>query len=186
MFAPFVFSRAIFTRTAARSFTRSVFYAPKPRSFVRSFPLMLGAAGSVALVNSSVLLRSPILNEAARMSLGPIRAQVDSNISVAEKNSAAQQSWLRQHLNYQELCIGSITGLFLGIIAGKLSSAIVFLTLAGYFLTQFLESRGIVTIPWRQVVTVGKEKIDVKSLVLEQPSFKVPFVLTFLIAAYNV
>lgn len=89
-------------------------------------------------------------------------------------------------LNYQELAAGSVTGLFLGIVAGKLSSAIVFLTLAIYLLTQFLENKGIVTVPWKQMVNVGSERIDVKHLVFYRPSFKVSFVLSFLIAAFNV
>lgn len=158
--------------------------ATRSRPSVRSFPLMLGAIGSVVMVNTS-LARSPILNETTHLNLGPVRAQLKDNLAFKDK-AASEQSWLQRHVNYQELCIGSVTGLFLGIIAGKLSSAIVFLTLAGYFLTQFLESRGIVTIPWKRVVNVGSENIDIKKLVLEQPSFKVPFVLTFLIAAYNV
>lgn len=186
MNAHFILSRTAFFRTSARSFSRSISMAVGARPTLRSLPLMLGAAGSVVMVNTSMLKKSPILNDAAQLNGGSIRSQLNDNLAFNGKEIAPKQSWLQQHVNYQELCIGSITGLFLGIIAGKLSSAIVFLTLAGYFLTQFLESRGIVTIPWRKVVSVGKERIDVKSLVLEQSSFKVPFVLTFLIAAYNV
>lgn len=89
-------------------------------------------------------------------------------------------------LNYQELSIGSITGLFLGIIVGKLSSAILFLSLSTYLLLQFLESRNVITIPWNAIINIGSEKINVKELILHKPSFKISFILSFIIAAYNI
>lgn len=79
-----------------------------------------------------------------------------------------------------------LVGLFLGVIIGKLSQVIVFASLASYFLVEFLESRGIITIPWNYFITVGKERISLKQLFFEQPSFKISFVLSFIIAAYNV
>lgn len=89
-------------------------------------------------------------------------------------------------LDYNELCIGSVTGLFLGIVIGKLSTAIVFLSLSSYLLLQFLENRGIITIPWRLVVNIGNRQWDLKSLFFNKPSFKILFVSSFLIAAFNV
>ncbi|CAK7909420.1 hypothetical protein CAAN1_24S01376 [[Candida] anglica] len=146
--------------------------------------LLFGATISFVAVNAS---GSRILNDAA-YSAGRLESKIASSIDeVATKaNQTATGSRFGGQLNYNELTIGSLTGLFLGIIAGKLSSMIVFLTLSGYFLTQFLESRGIISIPWGQMVQIGSERIDLKRLVLEKPSFKIPFVLTFLIAAYNI
>lgn len=146
--------------------------------------MLFGATISFVAVNAS---GSRILNDAA-YSAGRLESKIASSIDeVATKaNQTATGSRFGGQLNYNELTIGSLTGLFLGIIAGKLSSMIVFLTLSGYFLTQFLESRGIISIPWGQMVQIGSERIDLKRLVLEKPSFKIPFVLTFLIAAYNI
>lgn len=113
-----------------------------------------------------------------------------NNIELRQQNemgsSVTKKSHLSDMLNYDELTIGSVTGLFLGIIAGKMSSIIVFLTLSTYLLTQFLESRGIITIPWLAMITMGKEKMDIKELVFDKISFKIAFVSTFLIAAFNV
>lgn len=89
-------------------------------------------------------------------------------------------------LNYQELSIGSVTGLFLGIIVGKLSTAILFLTLSTYLLLQFLESRDIITIPWNTIIDIGSERINLKELIFHKPSFKISFILSFIIAAYNI
>lgn len=89
-------------------------------------------------------------------------------------------------LDYGELSIGSVTGLFLGIIVGKLSSAIVFLSLSSYLLLQFLENRGIITIPWTSVLRLGNRRWDLKTLFFNKPSFKISFVASFLIAAFNV
>lgn len=129
--------------------------------------------------------KSKILNDSAYASATRLENTIKSNVKSAERDLHGK-SGFGGRVNYNELTIGSLTGLFLGILAGKLSSAIVFLTLSGYFLTQFLESRGIISIPWNQVIQIGSEKIDVKSLVLDKPAFKIPFVLTFLIAAYNI
>lgn len=88
-------------------------------------------------------------------------------------------------LDYSELCFGSVTGLFLGVVVGKLSTAIVFLSLSSYLLLQFLENRGIITIPWRQVINIGNRQWDLKALFFNKPSFKILFVSSFLIAAFN-
>lgn len=114
------------------------------------------------------------------------RSKLESNVKSIERDVSEVTTGSRYGLNYNELTLGSITGLFLGVIAGKLSTAIIFLAVSGYLLTQFLESRGIINIPWTRVIQIGSEKVDIKSLVLEKPNFKIPFVLTFLIAAYNI
>lgn len=141
--------------------------------------LFVGSVGAFYIANK-LHTGSAILNDAMFANRGlEVQTPAVSDRKVVHSRFGGK-------LDYQELTIGSITGLFLGILAGKLSSAIVFLTLSAYLLTQFLENRGIITIPWRQFINIGTEKIDVKKLVLNQPSFKISFVLTFLIAAFNV
>lgn len=149
-------------------------------SMIPKVNLFVGSVGTFYLVNK-LQSKSTIFNDAIYA----------GNRGISTKTGAVPEqkvihSRFGGKLDYQELTIGSITGLFLGILAGKLSSAIVFLTLSCYLLTQFLENRGIITIPWRHFVNVGSGRIDVKKLVLNQPSFKISFVLTFLIAAFNV
>lgn len=89
-------------------------------------------------------------------------------------------------MSYDDLCVGSLTGLFLGIIVGKLSTTIALLSASTYLFLQFLESRNIVTIPWRSVIQVGKQEIDMKSMFFDNLSFKISFVSTFLLAAWNI
>lgn len=123
------------------------------------------------------------------------KTQLIQNDSVAMKqpitiNKTPQldhsQSQLSQKLNYDDLCFGSISGLFLGIVVGRFSSVIVFLTLSAYLVVQFLENRGFITIPWNSVVNVGRKQIDMHTLFFKKPSFKVSFAASFLIAAFNV
>lgn len=136
--------------------------------------LLLGSVFTVA----SLHLKRPILNDAFAQ---PNRVQI--NVPPAKKSRVSN------YLNYDELAIGSVTGLFLGIVAAKLSTVIVFLVLSSYFLVLFLESRGVIDIPWNSIISVGQDKtrqIDVKRLVLHKPNFKVSFALAFLIAAFNV
>ena len=89
-------------------------------------------------------------------------------------------------INFEQMTIGLITGMVLGVIVGKLSLALVLVTLLAYFLVSYLEKKGIISVPWNQIISLGREKINVKHLIFEKPSFKVPFSLAFLIAAYNV
>lgn len=138
----------------------------------KSMPLILGS--TLSMITLHHMSHLPIANNTATIA-NPISLDYER-----------KKSRFGGQLNYEELTIGSITGLFLGIIAGKLSSVIVILTLATYFLLQFLQSRNLITIPWNSIITLGKQKIDIKNLVFEKPSFKLSFVLTFLIAAFNV
>lgn len=140
--------------------------------FSRAAPLFIGSLVSFMAFSA---LRKPIFNDVAI-----------SQPQVSIPQPKIHHSRFGGKLDYQELSIGSVTGLFLGLIVGKLSSAIVFLSLSTYFLLQFLESRNIITIPWNQIVQIGSSRINVKELFLHKPSFKISFVLTFLIAAYNI
>ncbi|ABN68221.1 predicted protein, partial [Scheffersomyces stipitis CBS 6054] len=142
-----------------------------------SLKLLLGATTSIMLISG---FSRPLLNDTINARLPA------TDLSLSLQTPTYHKSRFGGKLNYEELTIGSVTGLFVGIIAGKLSSVFIFLSLATYFLVEFLESRNIINIPWNYIVTVGKEKINIKELVLEKPSFKISFVLSFLIAAYNI
>lgn len=89
-------------------------------------------------------------------------------------------------LDYDELCIGSVLGLFVGIVVGKLLTALVFLGAAGYMFLQFLENKGVVHVPWTAVFSFRNRQWDVKRLLFNKPNFKAAFLLSFLIAAFNI
>lgn len=82
-------------------------------------------------------------------------------------------------------------GLFFGVIVGKISSLLVFITGVGLLGMQFLQNRGVISSDStralsKYAITVGKEKIDLNTLLWDRPSFKVSFLLTFVLAAFNV
>ena len=142
------------------------------RNTFKAVPILLGAGyvlRPTAFVRNDAVLSSPQ------------RHYTPQSIDAKVRTSRADGK-----LNYSDLSIGSITGLFLGIVIGKLSTAIVFLSLSSYLLLQFLENRGIITIPWTSVLSFGGRKLDLKTLVFNRPSFKISFIATFLLAAYNV
>lgn len=115
--------------------------------------------------------------------------QPSIDLSISKQQPLQKQyheSRFSNYLNYEELTIGSVVGLFSGVIIGKLSQVIVFVSLLSYFLIEFLENKNIIHIPWNYFITIGKEKINLKQLFFEKPSFKISFVLSFIIAAYNV
>lgn len=97
---------------------------------------------------------------------------------------------LQRVLNYQHLTIGSMLGLMSGFVVGKLSKVLVMLVVAGCLTTQFLISRGITILPQgtasylgNTVVQWGREKVTLKTLLTEDPSFKVSFLSAFVVAA---
>lgn len=163
-----------------RSAFHSSSFAATTRPLSKSVFPRLALASSIAFVSyTSFKLQSPIRNDAA--------LQVPTvDIKVSKKPAAVHKSRFHGYLDYRELCIGSVTGLILGVVIGKFSSALVFLSLASYFLVQFLEANNIVVIPWKKIIRVGTEDIEVKELVLSNPSFKLSFVSSFLIAAFNI
>lgn len=142
-----------------------------------------------ASAGSSFLILSAFGKKIHNDTVTQIQSRLPS-VDVTKVKSEIQEPFKKSrfngYLNYEQLTIGSVVGLFLGVIIGKLSQVIVFASLASYFLVEFLESRGIITIPWNYFITVGKERISLKQLFFEQPSFKISFVLSFIIAAYNV
>ena len=146
------------------------------------FKLFFASAGASFLLTTS--FAKSIYNDAG---YATPRQQVASNVSVQKvPTTTPAKSRFGGNLNYEELTIGSVTGLFLGIILGKLSQVFVFISLSSFLLVEFLQSRNIINVPWNYIFTVGKQKIDLKQLVFEKPSFKISFVLSLIIAAYNV
>lgn len=161
--------------------------------------LFVGATGAMA-----VQAHSKILNDA--VNLGTInRGSLESNVKKLDPTTTPTNSALDGKLHFRQLCYGSLVGLFTGVVIGKLSSVLGFIALSGalllqvsspanYFLqqhistnkSQFLHTRGIITVPWTSIVKVGSDRIDLRSLFLEDPSFKLSFALTFIIAAFNI
>ncbi|WEJ96627.1 hypothetical protein PSN45_004168 [Yamadazyma tenuis] len=91
-----------------------------------------------------------------------------------------------RHKTYNELTLGSVTGLFLGIIIGKFSSLIVTLTLSVYLVLQFLQSRGVIQIPWNYIFRFNNQSFDTRQLFFDNFNFKISFISSFLIACYNI
>ncbi|CEP63650.1 Fun14p LALA0_S08e07470g [Lachancea lanzarotensis] len=94
-------------------------------------------------------------------------------------------------LNYRQLCLGSVIGVVAGVLVGKISTALVFITACGLLGIQWLENRGLVDkrSTWmlsKYVLRTGKESVDVNTLIWDRPSFKIPFLLTFVLAAVNI
>lgn len=149
--------------------------------------LLFASAGSSFLLLSTFARK--IHNDTGSLTQYQQQQQPSLDLSISKQQPPQKQyheSRFSNYLNYEELTIGSVVGLFLGVIIGKLSQVIVFVSLLSYFLIEFLENKNIIHIPWNYFITIGKEKINLKQLFFEKPSFKISFVLSFIIAAYNV
>ncbi|ONH67777.1 Protein FUN14 [Cyberlindnera fabianii] len=153
--------------------------ALRPQS-ASTLGLLVGASAAVALHANS-----KILNEVAN--LGTINTgRLESNIKSLDPTTTPNTpvtSRFGGKLQYRQLCYGSLIGLFTGVVIGKLSSVLGFITLSSILL---LQTRGIISVPWTRIVRVGSDRINVRELFLEDPSFKISFALTFIIAAFNI
>ncbi|RLV94582.1 hypothetical protein JA1_001676 [Spathaspora sp. JA1] len=178
----------------------SSFIKPQLTSLVRSAKFTRVANNHIPKRNSSISPLKLLFSTSATLLTASLVSSYSSNliyndvgvvvpetrIQIPTPTHQRHKSRFNNKLNYEELTIGSITGMILGVIIGKLSSVFLFVTLASYLLVEFLESRNIINIPWNYIITVGRERIDVKKLVLEKPSFKISFILAFIVAAYNI
>ncbi|AEY96649.1 FAEL332Wp [Eremothecium gossypii FDAG1] len=136
------------------------------------------------------LFKSPIIRNDAYMGVHDVKyPQVGYGAGVTSKE--VRRGRLNGKLDYRQLCLGSIAGVALGIVVGKISHALVFITGLGLLALQWLQSRGIVDKGTtrglsRYLISTGREKIDLNTLFWEKPSFKISFLLTFVLAALNV
>ncbi|QOU18175.1 hypothetical protein BRETT_005237 [Brettanomyces bruxellensis] len=146
--------------------------------------LLLGIMGLSA---TYLIHHNPILNDSANIysveGLPPAPKGYEY-VKVPEKPKFDKLFGGR--LNYKELTLGSMFGLISGLIVGQLSTVFVFIALGAYLAAQYLHAQGILTVPVTKIIKVGSEDIDVRQMVFDQPSFSITYILSFLIAAYNV
>ncbi|KAG7878589.1 hypothetical protein KL905_004069 [Ogataea polymorpha] len=153
------------------------------RPMARPLAPKLGVSIGVLSISSYWLYHNQIKNEVA---FGDEkRLELESAAQDIAQKPQYDKS-LGGKLDYQELSIGSMCGLVCGMVVGKLSSIFVFLSLSFYLGVQFLNSRGIVSIPWTRYIKMGSHLIDVRQMIFEKPSFNITFILTFLLAAYYI
>lgn len=145
------------------------------------FRQSLKVAGPIILGASALLRPKAIIRNDAVAISQPHQQYLPQVIQAKVKTSR-----FGGKLDYSELCLGSLTGLFMGVVVGKLSSVLVFISVSTYLLLQFLENKGMITIPWTSILNIGNRQWDVKQLFFDKPSFKISLVSSFLIAAFNV
>ncbi|SCU83227.1 LADA_0C10264g1_1 [Lachancea dasiensis] len=154
-------------------------------------------------------LRSPImLGIAVATSLSLVLPQISSKhvirsdtiLDVKQRHKSLPEEVglpLQSHattnrrLYYKEMCLGSIVGLVTGVVVGKISTALVFIAACGLLGVQWLENRGLIsknsTVGLsKYVIKTGKDSVDFNTLIWNKTSFKVPFLITFILAAVNI
>ncbi|OWB71211.1 hypothetical protein B5S31_g896 [[Candida] boidinii] len=174
------------SRYAHNAFSLS-YKSTSSSSFTSSgkYGLLLGLFGFGSTYS---LINKPLIKNDSAYASSPeiIQHKVSESINEVTKPKSKFDGAFGGRLNYQELSIGSMAGLILGIIAGKLSSVIVFTSVSIYLTIQFLNAKGIITIPFTRIIKVGAQSIDLRAMIFEQPSFNITFLLTFVLAAYSI
>lgn len=166
-------------------------FSSKPNSFLKNYDLLkfkgkkmsfqpnlnfrfvLGSV-SLAAFTAGMVSFNELKNDA--MSKEP------SIIPTVESN--ADQS--KHKLTYDDLTYGSICGLFLGIVIGKLSYVLALISMATFLTIEFLRNRNILYLNWNGLIQLGSSRIDLRKLIFDNFSFKLSFILSFVIAAWNI
>ncbi|GME92671.1 unnamed protein product [[Candida] boidinii] len=171
------------SRSANNVFSSSYKSASSSFTSPGKYGLLLGLVGFGSTYS---IINKPLIKNDSAYATSPEIIQRRASGAVSEAAKPEFDGALGGRLNYQELSIGSMAGLILGIIAGKLSSVIVFTSISIYLTIQFLNAKGIITVPFTRIIKVGAQSIDIRAMIFEQPSFNITFILTFLLAAYSV
>lgn len=151
------------------------------------FSSKMGLLFGATLTTGLYMATAPVIKNDSPLIGGsrspPIGVYHDKPFS-PERNLPPQPA--KRRLSYEDLTYGSIFGLALGIVIGKLSSVLALISFGTFLSLEFLENRGIIHIPWNGIVKFGTQRVNLKSLVFDNSSFKIAFILSFFIAAYNV
>lgn len=160
-----------------------------PRVTARATGLTLATSFGIAapwIYNSKNLIYNDALLEVDR------KSALSQKVDFSGEAPVKRTSRLNGKLDYRQLCIGSICGLVLGVVVGKISMLLVYFTGVGLLTLQWLQNRDIINknattnLFAKYIIRSGKETIDLNTLIWERPSFKISFLLTFILAAANI
>ncbi|AET38333.1 Fun14p Ecym_2620 [Eremothecium cymbalariae DBVPG len=162
-----------------------------PRNLNKMTPRLMMYTGVIGSALSLQELKSPVIRNDFILSAQDFGLARKDASQTSAKHATATRARFNGKLNYRQLCVGSISGLTLGVIIGKVSNVLAFITVFSLLTLQWLQNRGLLdkgaTKGLSQyIVNTGRERVDLNTLVWEKPSFKVSFLLTFFLAAINV
>lgn len=86
-------------------------------------------------------------------------------------------------LDYHEVALGSMAGLVIGYTLSRLSTVLFVVTIGVYLIGVYLRKQGIVIVDTKSMVRGAVNSVSWDELVFGQPSFSVPFVLSFFTSA---
>ncbi|CCK70210.1 Fun14p KNAG_0D04700 [Huiozyma naganishii CBS 8797] len=123
--------------------TRGVSWGPS-KSKSSAKVLMAGAG----LLSGAGLLapRSKVMNEVAAA----------RPLLVTEQGTVAVPSHAQRKAVYKQLCLGSILGVVCGVVMVKVSGLLVYTTVFGLLLFEWLRARGLVDVRGEQLIKFGK------------------------------
>lgn len=188
----------VFRTTPSRSISTSI-RSVSTRAKISPFQLKPTKVAAGLTIGASIGIGMPwmcktIYNDAILDINSPGSLQKVQEVGLPSKEPKDHKTTSRFNgkLDYRQLCYGSIIGVFLGVVVGKISSLLVFLTVSAYLGLQFLQNRGAIDKGSTQrllqglTIKTSGESIDLNTLIWERPSFKVSFLLTFVLAAVNI
>ena len=173
-----LFSSTQFTKQSFPNYSYSRAHshsAPRP-NMALTFLGVLGV-GSLYLA-----AHKPILNDAGFSNPGVTINTGKPNVYYDDTTPKFDGAF-NGKLNYRQVALGSIAGLVIGYALSRLSTVLFFLGITFYIVNVYLRRQGVVILDTRNFFKSAVNNISLDEQVFDQPSFSVPFVMSFLTAA---
>lgn len=140
----------------------------------------LGISGVSSLY---LVAHRPILNDASFVDPSILVPKKKIPNACYDPNTSKYDGAFDGTLNYHHVAMGSVTGLIIGYALSRLSSIIFIFAILSYSLSVYLRKQGIKVVNTKSVVKNAINNVSWDTIVFEQPSFTIPFVLSFLTSA---
>lgn len=127
-----------------------------------------------------LVAHKPILNDAGFANPPIAFERKKSPNAYYDPNSPTYDGAFDGKLNYRHVAMGSISGLVLGYALARLSTIIFVVAIISYTINVYLRKQGIVLVNTKSVVKDAVNSVSWDEIVFEQPSFTIPFILSFL------
>lgn len=119
----------------------------------------------------------------ARPASAPITLDLPSSRRTVDAKGVKRFNGL---LDYHQLTFGSFAGFICGYVIGKVSNVLASFLLSSLFLAEWLQySKKVDLSPFTSRIYNVSSKYLNQGVLLEDPSFKVSFLVAFLVSAFN-
>ncbi|TID29846.1 hypothetical protein CANINC_001595 [Pichia inconspicua] len=168
------------SRSIKNSFNKYQSSASYTSASTKQKPSMaLTFLGILGVSSLYLVAHKPILNDAGFANPPIAIERKNSPNAYYDPNSPTYDGAFNGKLNYRHVAMGSMAGLILGYALSRLSTIIFVVAIISYTINVYLRKQGIVLVNTKSVVKDAVNSVSWDEIVFDQPSFSIPFILSF-------